>query len=78
MNEDLKKGDIILAPLSIQTWLMRSSGHRLCCIMIWMYRSSLLRTYQAGFLPIQGPYDIVIPLGTPMSAQGWLDLRICG
>jgi len=33
MNENLKKGDIVLAPLFIQTGSIISSGLRLCCIM---------------------------------------------
>jgi hypothetical protein len=36
MNEDLKKGDIVLAPLSYSDLVNNKLSHRLCCITIWM------------------------------------------
>jgi hypothetical protein len=69
INEDLKKGHIILAPLSYSD-LANEKLRPSLVLYHDMDVSQLTVAYISSMvLANPGPYDIVIPLGTPMSAR---------
>lgn len=72
MNEDLKKGDIILAPPSYSDLVNK----KLRPLLVLFYDSDVMQltvAYISSKVPTEpGPYDIVIPLGTPMSTNAGL------
>lgn len=72
MNEYLKKGDIVLVPLSYSDLVNKKLRPSLV-----LYHdadvSQLTVAYISSRIPSNpGPYDIVIPLGTPMSTKAGL------
>lgn len=72
MNEDLKKGDIILAPLSYSDLVNKKLRPSLI-LYHDMNVMQLTVAYISSRVPAKpGPYDIVIPLGTPASANAGL------
>jgi len=72
MNEDLKKGDIVLAPLSYSD-LVNEKLRPSLVLYHDMDVSQLTVAYISSRVPANpGPYEIVIPLGTPMSARAGL------
>ena len=72
MNEDLRKGDIILVPLSYSDLVndkLRPS------LVLYHDQESMQLTvaYISSKVPAKpSPYDIVIPLGTPTSTRAGL------
>jgi hypothetical protein len=72
MNDDLKKGDIVLAPLSYSD-LVNKKFRPSLVLYHDMDVMQLTVAYISSKVPSKpGPYDIVIPLGTPTSAQAGL------
>jgi len=72
MNEDLKKGDIVLAPLSYSD-LVNNKLRPSLVLYHDMDVMQLTVAYISSKVPINpGPYDILIPLGTPMSTMAGL------
>ena len=72
MNEDLKKGDIILVPLSYSD-LVNEKLRPSLVLYHDMGVSQFTVAYISSRAPANpGPYDIVIPLGTPMSRRAGL------
>jgi hypothetical protein len=72
MNEDLKKGDIVLAPLSYSDLVNDKPRPSL---VLYHDKDVLQLTvaYISSKVPAKpGAYDIVIPLGTPSSAEAGL------
>jgi len=72
MNEDLKKGDIVLAPLSYSDLV----NEKLRPLLVLYHDMDVMQftvAYISSKVPvIPGTYDIVIPLGTPSSAKAGL------
>ena len=72
MNEDLKKGDIILAPLSYSDLV----NDKLRPSLVLYHDVDVMQltvAYISSKVPANpGPYDIVIPLDTPMSTKAGL------
>jgi hypothetical protein len=72
MNEDIKKGDIVLAPLSYSDLV----SNKLRPSLVLYHDMDVLQltvAYISSKVPTNpGPYDIVIPLGTPMSTAAGL------
>lgn len=72
MNEDLKKGDIVLAPLSYSD-LVNNKLRPSLVLYHDMDVMQLTVAYVSSKVPAKpGPYDIMIPLGTPMSTKAGL------
>ena len=72
MNEDLKKGDIVLAPLSYSD-LVNNKLRPSLVLYHDMDVMQLTVAYISSKVPANpGPYDIVIPLGTPTSTKAGL------
>jgi mRNA interferase MazF len=72
MNEILKKGDIVLAPLSYSD-LVNNKLRPTLILYHDMDVMQLTVAYISSKVPNDpGPYDIVIPLGTPMSTNAGL------
>jgi hypothetical protein len=72
MNEDLKKGDIVLAPLSYSD-LVNDKLRPSLVLYHDMDVMQLTVAYISSKVPATpGAYDIVIPLGTPSSAKAGL------
>jgi len=72
MNEDLKKGDIILAPLSYSD-LVNDKLRPSLVLYHDMDVQQLTVAYISSKIPAKpDPYDIIIPLGTPMSTKAGL------
>jgi hypothetical protein len=72
MNEDLKKGDIVLAPLSYSDLV----NNKLRPSLVLYHDLDVLQltvAYISSKAPAKpGAYDIVIPLGTPTSVKAGL------
>jgi hypothetical protein len=72
MNEDLKKGDIILAPLSYSDLV----NDKLWPALVLYHDPNVTQltvAYISSKIPAKpGPYDIVVPLGTPMCIKACL------
>lgn len=72
MNENLKKGDIVLAPLSYSDLV----NNKLRPSLLLYYDMDVMQltvAYISSKIPSKpGPYDIVIPLGTPTSIKAGL------
>lgn len=72
MNEDLKKGDIVLAPLSYSDLV----NNKLRPSLVLYHDMDVLQltvAYISSKIPANpGPYDIVIPLGTSTSTKAGL------
>ena len=76
MNEDLKKGDIVLAPLSYSD-LVNNKLRPSLVLYHDMDVMQLTVAYISSKVPINpGPYDILIPLGTPMSTTRSEERRV--
>jgi len=72
MNEDLKKGDIVLAPLSYSDRVFDKLRPSLV-LYHDMDVMQLTVAYISSKVPAHpGPHEIVIPLGTPMSTKAGL------
>ena len=72
MNEDLKKGDIVLAPLSYSD-LVNDKLRPSLVLYHDMDVMQLTVAYISSKVPAKpGAYDIVIPLGTPSSTKAGL------
>ena len=72
MNEDLKKGDIVLAPLSY-SGLVNNKLRPSLVLYHDMDVMQLTVAYISSKIPANpGPYDIVIPLGTSTSTKAGL------
>ena len=72
MNEDLKKGDIVLAPLSYSD-LVNNKLRPSLVLYHDMDVMQLTVAYISSKVPSRpGPYDIVIPIVTPTSAKAGL------
>ena len=72
MNEDLKKGDIVLVPLSYSD-LVNNKLRPSLVLYHDMDVMQLTVAYISSKVPANpGPYDIVIPLGTSMSTAAGL------
>ncbi len=72
MNENLKKGDIILAPLSYSD-LVNDKLRPSLVLYHDMDVMQLTVAYISSKVPVNpGPYDIVIPLDTLMSTKAGL------
>lgn len=72
MNEDLKKGDIVLAPLSYSD-LVNDKLRPSLVLYHDMDVMQLTVAYISSKFPANpAPHDIVIQLGTPMSAKAGL------
>jgi len=72
MNEDLKKGDIVLAPLSYSD-LVNDKLRPSLVLYHDMDVMQLTVVYISSKVPAKpGPYDIVIPLDTPTSSKAGL------
>jgi len=72
MNEDLKKGDIVLAPLSYSD-LVNDKLRPSLVLYHDMDVMQLTVAYISSKVPATPEaYDIVIPLGTPTSAKAGL------
>jgi hypothetical protein len=72
MNEDLKKGDIVLTPLSYSD-LVNDKLRPSLVLYHDMDVMQLTVAYISSKVPARpGPYDIVIPLGTPTSSKAGL------
>ncbi|MCX6668893.1 MAG: type II toxin-antitoxin system PemK/MazF family toxin [Methanothrix sp.] len=72
MNEDLKKGDIVLAPLSYSD-LVNDKLRPLLVLYHDMDVMQLTVAYISSKVPARpGPYDILIPCGTPTSTKASL------
>ena len=72
MNEDLKKGDIVLAPLSYSDLV----NNKLRPSLVLYHDMDVLQltvAYISSKVPARpGPYDILIPYGTPMCTKAGL------
>jgi len=72
MNEDLKKGDIVLVPLSYSDLV----NNKLRPALVLYHDIDVMQltvAYISSKVSLNpGPYDIVIPLGTPMSRTAGL------
>jgi hypothetical protein len=72
MNEDLKKGDIVLAPLSYSDLV----NNKLRPSLVLYHDLDVLQltvAYISSKVPAKpGPYEIVIHLGTPTSTRAGL------
>jgi hypothetical protein len=72
MNEALKKGDIVLAPLSYSDLV----NNKLRPTLVLYHDLDVMQltiAYISSKVPANpGPYDIVIPLGTPTSTRAGL------
>lgn len=74
MNEDLKKGDIVLAPLSYSDLV---NGKLRSSLVLYhdMDVMQLTVAYISSKVPANpAPHEIVIPLGTPYEHQGGSNL----
>jgi len=72
MNEDLKKGDIVLAPLSYSD-LVNNKLRPSLVLYHDMDVMQLTVAYISSKVPTKpGPYDIMIPLDTPTSSKAGL------
>lgn len=72
MNENLKKGDIILTPLSYSD-LVNNKLRPSLVLYHDMDVMQLTVAYISSKVPSKpGPFDISIPLGTPMSIRAGL------
>lgn len=72
MNEDLKKGDIVLAPLSYSN-LLNNKVRPSLVLYHDVGEMQLTVAYISSKVPaMPGAYDIVIPLGTPSSIKAGL------
>jgi hypothetical protein len=72
MNEDLKKGDIVLAPLSYSD-LVNNKLRPSLVLYHDMDVMQLTVAYISSKVPARPrPYDILIPYGTPMSTKAGL------
>jgi hypothetical protein len=72
MYEDLKKGDIVLAPLSYSD-LVNNKLRPSLVLYHDMDVMQLTVAYISSKVPVRrGPYDILIPYGAPMSAKAGL------
>ena len=72
MNEDLKKGDIVLVPLSYSDLV----NNKLRPSLVLYHDMDVLQltvAYISSKVPTRpGPYDILIPYGTPMCIKAGL------
>ncbi len=72
MNEDLKKGDIVLAPLSYSDLV----NNKLRPSLVLYHDTDAMQltvAYISSKVPARPrPYDILIPYGTPMSTKAGL------
>ena len=81
MNENLKKGDIVLAPLSYSDLV----NNKLRPSLVLYHDTDVMQltvAYISSKVPtIPGPYDILVPLGTPASIKAGLIfdsvLKVC-
>jgi len=81
MNEELKKGDIVLAPLSYSDLV----NNKLRPSLVLFHDQDVMQltvAYISSKVPANpGPYDIVIPVDTPMSTKAGLIypsvVRVC-
>jgi len=72
MNEDLRKGDIVLVPLSYSD-LVNDKLRPSLVLYHDPEAMQLTVAYISSKVPAKpGPYDVVIPLGTAMSARAGL------
>lgn len=72
MNEDLKKGDIVLVPLSYSD-LVNNKARPALVLYHDMDAMQLTVAYISSKVPARpGPYDIVIPYGTATGANAGL------
>ncbi len=72
MNEDLRKGDIVLAPLSYSDLV----NNKLRPSLVLYHDADVMQltvAYISSKVPAgPGAYDILVPLGTPMSDKAGL------
>ncbi|MGV8126805.1 MAG: type II toxin-antitoxin system PemK/MazF family toxin [Methanothrix sp.] len=72
MNEDLRKGDIVLVPLSYSDLV----NNKLRPALVLYHDPEAMQltvAYISSKVPAKpGPYDVVIPLGTPTSTRAGL------
>ncbi|HOV82780.1 MAG TPA: type II toxin-antitoxin system PemK/MazF family toxin [Methanothrix sp.] len=69
MNESLKKGDIVLAPLSYSDLVNEKLRPSLVLYHDMDVMQLTVAYISSKVVATPGPYDIVIPLGTPSSTK---------
>jgi len=72
MNESLKKGDIVLAPLSYSDLVNEKLRPSLVLYHDMDVMQLTVAYISSKVVATPGPYDIVIPLGTPSSTKAGL------